>query len=166
MYLLDTPILVELRAARSPAADARLVGWARDVPRERLFISAVSLIEVEGAASRAGREDRAAWREWIDTRLVPAFEGQVLAIDGAVARRRGTLGIADTRDALVAATAIEHGLTLVTRDRAAYKGARARLLDPSAETGADTASTPAEVEDWRSAGQGGPAWLRNLFIRG
>lgn len=167
MYLLDTPILIELRGARAPDADPRLVAWAAATPLERLFVSAVSLVEVEGAAARAGRDDKAAgaaWREWIEARLLPAFEGHVLPVDAAVARRRGTLALADTRDALIAATAIEHGLTIVTRDRPAYRGTRARLLDPSAQA---AAAPPAEeAEDWRTAGRGGPAWLRNLFIRG
>ncbi|PCD02737.1 VapC toxin family PIN domain ribonuclease [Sphingomonas spermidinifaciens] len=167
MFLLDTPILLELRTARDPGADPRLVAWASGVARERLFMSAVSLVEVEGAAMRAARGDKGAaavWRDWIDARLLPAFEGHVLAVDAAVARRRGTLALADTRDALLAATAIEHGLTLVTRDRAAYRGARLRLLDPADQ--ATDIGAPAETEDWRSAGRGGPAWLRNLFIRG
>jgi predicted nucleic acid-binding protein len=172
MYLLDTPILFELRGARGPGADARLAAWAGATPRERLFVSAVSLVEVEGAALRATRNDRAdgaGWREWIDTRLIPAFEGHVLPVDGAVARRRGTLAIADTRDALIAATAVEHGLTLVTRDRGAYKGARVRMFDPSSRAPGDVAPGdigPAEAEDWRSAGRNGPNWLKSLFIRG
>lgn len=167
MYLLDTPVLLELRAARTPGADVRLVTWAGGMPHERFFISAVSLVELEGAAIQSVRDDRAigaAWREWIHGRLVPAFEGHVLPVDGAVARRRGTLAIANTRDALIAATAIEHGLTLVTRDRSAYKRARVRLLDPSSQ--AAEVSLPGEFEDWRSAGRGGPNWLKSLFIRG
>lgn len=172
MYLIDTPILIELRAARTPGADLRLVAWASTTPRERMFASAVSLVEIERAAMRAASADRAlaaAWREWIDARLVPAFEGHILAVDGAVARRRGTLTIADTRDALIAATAIEHGLTLVTRDRSVYRGARVRTLDPSdprSGNGAERDMEPPEIEDWRSAGRNGPGWLKNLFIRG
>lgn len=171
MYLIDTPILIELRAARTEDADARLIAWAAAVPRERLFVSAVSLVEVEGAAMRA-RADRtigAAWRDWIDGRLVPAFEGHILPVDAAVAHRRGTLTIADTRDALVAATAIEHGLALVTRNRSAYKGTRVRLFDPS-DRGSDAIpqqeAGPIGAEDWRSVGRNGPGWLKTLFIRG
>lgn len=171
MYLIDTPVLIELRAARTVNADARLVVWANATARERLFVSAVTLVEVESAAVRA-RGDRAVgagWREWIDTRLGPAFEGHVLPVDAAVARRRGTLAIADTRDALIAATAIEHGLTLVTRDRSAYKGTRVRILDPSAQAPGDNLETdlgPIQPGDWRSAGRAGPGWLKTLFIRG
>jgi predicted nucleic acid-binding protein len=165
MYLLDTPIVLELRKARAGRADAGLAAWAAGVARERLFLSALSLVELEGMAARTARGDKAAGaalRTWIDNQIVPAFEGHILPLDAAVARRRGELGIADTRDALFAATALEHGLTLVTGNRSAFKGARVRLYDPSGYR-PDQAE---EEADWRSAARGGRLWLHNLFIRG
>ncbi|UYY60338.1 PIN domain-containing protein [Sphingomonas sp. S2-65] len=165
MYLLDTPIVFDLRKARTGPSDRGLAGWASGVARERLFLSAISLVELGAAAARAGRANKAsgaALRAWIDDQVVPAFEGHILPLDAAVARRCGDLAIPETRDALVAATALEHGLSLVTRNKAAFKGARVRLYDP-------TGYRPAETEDeadWRTAGRGGPLWLRNLFIRG
>lgn len=169
MFLLDTPILLELRNARANGAEPRLLGWASATARERLFISAVSLTEIEGTAMRAMRSDKAvgaAMRQWIDARLLPAFDSHVLPVDAAVARRRGLIPIESARDAIMAATAIEHGLTLVTRKRNAYRGARVRLFDP-ADHVADNLDAPTpETEDWRSAGRAKPAWLRNLFIRG
>ena len=68
--------------------------------------------------------------------------------------------LADARDALLAATAIEHGLTLVTRQTAAYKGARVKLFNPWGYTPEDE-----EDADWRQAGRAGPLWLKNLFVR-
>jgi hypothetical protein len=165
MYLLDTPIVLELRKARAGEAEAGLAAWAAGVARERLFLSAVSLVELGGVAARTARTDKAAGaalREWIANQIVPAFEGHILPLDAAVARRRGQLAIADTRDALFAATALEHGLTLVTSNKAAFKGTRVRLFDPSGYQ-------PNEAEDaadWRSAARSGPLWLRNLFVRG
>jgi predicted nucleic acid-binding protein len=165
MYLLDTPIIFELRKARAGHADPGLTAWAAGTARERLFLSVISLVELETAVARAARNDKAAGaalRGWVDNQVVPAFEGHVLPLDASVARRRGELAIADTRDALFAATALEHGLTLVTRDKQAFKGARVRLFDPSGYQ-------PSEVEedaDWRTAGRSGSLWLRNLFIRG
>ncbi|HEY1605915.1 MAG TPA: PIN domain-containing protein [Allosphingosinicella sp.] len=165
MYLLDTPIVLELRNARAGRAEPGLSAWAAGVARERLFLSTLSLVELETAAARPARGDKApgaALRAWIDDRVVPAFEGHVLPIDAAVARRRGELAIADTRDALFAATALEHGLTLVTRNKAAFKGARLKLFDP-----AGYKPNEAEEEaDWRGAARSGSLWLRNLFIRG
>jgi predicted nucleic acid-binding protein len=164
MFLLDTPIVFELRKARSGGAEAGLTAWASSVARERLFLSAISLVELETSAAEAARRDKAtgaALRSWIDEQLVPAFEGHVLPLDAAVARRRGQLALTETRDALFAATALEHGLTLVTRNTAAFKGARLKLFDPQGYT-ADAAE---DEGDWRDAARTGPLWLKNLFVR-
>lgn len=164
MYLLDTPIVFELRTARAGHAEAGLAAWAAGVARERLFLSAVSLVELEAAAARTARRDKvagAALRGWIDNQVVPAFEGHILPLDAAVARRRGQLAMAETRDALFAATALEHGLTLVTRNLAAFKGAKVKLFDPRGYQ----ADGLEEDADWRAAARNGPLWLRNLFVR-
>lgn len=165
MYLLDTGIVFELRSARAGQADAGLVAWAAGVARERLFLSAISLVELEATAERTARRDKAggaALRTWIDGQVLPAFEGHVLPLDTAVARRRGQVALADTRDALFAATALEHGLTLVTRNVAAFKGARLKLFDPKGYQ----PDAVDEDGDWRAAARNGPLWLRNLFVRG
>lgn len=163
MYLLDTAIVLDLSRLRGGHAEPALADWVADTARERLFLSAISLIELQNAASRTARRDRAAGAalgSWIGDRLVPSFEGHVLPVDTAVARRRADLTLADARDALFAATALVHGLTLVTRDTRAFKGTRVRLFDPS------TYQRPAAADDWRTAGQARPLWLRNMFIRG
>jgi predicted nucleic acid-binding protein len=163
MYLLDTGIVLELRSARARDADPGLRDWATEVPRERLFLSAMSLVELEVTAERTLRRDKvagAALRNWIYDQLVTAFEGHVLALDTAIARRRGQVGLPDTRDALFAATALEHGLTLVTRNPHAFKGSRVKLFDPRGYK-------PNEEEDldWRAAVRNSAAWLRSPFIR-
>ncbi|NIJ19155.1 hypothetical protein FHS95_000824 [Sphingomonas naasensis] len=165
MYLLDTPVLFDLRKARSGGADAALTAWAGGVARERLFLSAISLVELEAAVARIARGDKAAGaalRGWIDDQVVPAFEGHILPLDAAVARRRGQIALGETRDALFAATALEHGLRLVTYDAAAYKGARVKLFDPRGYQDDGLG----EDADWRAAARNGPLWLRNLFVRG
>ncbi len=162
MFLLDTGIVFELRNARAGRAEAGLTAWASGVARERLFLSAISLVELETSAAEAARRDKAAGatlRAWIDGQLLPAFEGHVLPLDAAVARRRGQLALTETRDALFAATALEHGLTLVTRNAAAFKGARVKLFDPRGYT------PDADEGDWRDAARTGPLWLKNLFVR-
>lgn len=164
MFLLDTPIVFELRKARAGTAEAGLTAWASGVARERLFLSAITLVELEAGVAEAARRDKAAGtalRSWIDDQLVPAFEGHILPLDAAVARRRGQLALPETRDALFAATALEHSLTLVTRNSAAFRGARVKLFDPRGYT-ADAAE---EEGDWRDAARTGPLWLKNLFVR-
>lgn len=165
MYLLDTPVVAELRKAKAGRTDAGLAAWAAGTPRANLFLSALSLLELENGAGRLERQDKAAGaavRGWIDGQVMPAFEGRILAVDAAVVRRRGQLPIADARDGLLAATAAEHGLTLVTRNAAAFKGARVKLFNPWGYS-PDAAE---EDEDWRQAARTGPLWLKNLFVRG
>lgn len=163
MYLLDTPVVLEMRKAKAGRTDAGLSTWAGGVSRQNLFLSALSLLELENTAARVEKQDKAggaALRAWIADQVMPAFEGRILAVDAAVVRRRAQLALADTRDALLAATAIEHGLTLVTRQTAAFKGARLKLFNPWGYTPEDEDDT-----DWRQAARTGPVWLKNLFVR-
>jgi predicted nucleic acid-binding protein len=163
MYLLDTPVVLELRKAKAGRTDAGLATWATGVSRQNLFLSALSLLELESGAARAEKQDRAggaALRSWIGDQVMPAFEGRILPVDAAVVRRRAQLPYADTRDGLLAATAIEHGLTLVTRQTAAFKGGRVKLFNPWGYTPED-----ADDADWRQAARTGPLWLKNLFVR-
>lgn len=164
MYLLDTAIVFELRAAKAGRTDAGLAAWAAAVPREDMFISALTLLELEEDAARLERKDKAAGaalRAWLGDQVMKAFEGRILPVDAAVARRRAQLPYADTRDALLAATALEHGLTLVTRNGAAFKAGRVRTFDPWGYTPASSE----EDADWRQAARTSSLWLKNLFVR-
>jgi predicted nucleic acid-binding protein len=166
MFLLDTGIVLELRKAKAGASDAGLAAWAAGIPRQKLFISALNLLEIENAAARLARKDRTAGlavREWIDSRVMPAFEGRVLPVDAAVVRRRAQLPYANTRDGLLAATALEHGLTFVTHRVSAFRAGRVKLLNP---TGYVAAPQPGdEDEDWAHGTQTGHVWLKNLYVR-
>jgi hypothetical protein len=92
MHLLDTPVVAALRNARGGGTDPGMALWASGVLRQSLFISAITLHELEGAAGRAGRDDKnagAMWRAWIDEHVMRAFDGRVLALDAPVVRRAG-----------------------------------------------------------------------------
>lgn len=163
MYLIDAPVVLELRKAKAGRTDHGLATWAAGVQRQNLFLSALSLLELETTATKAEKQDKtggAALRSWVADQVMPAFEGRVLAVDAAVVRRRAQLALADTRDALLAATAIEHGLTLVTRQTTAFKGTRVKLFNPWGYTPEDE-----DDADWRLAARTGPVWLKNLFVR-
>jgi predicted nucleic acid-binding protein len=166
MHLLDTDIVFELRNAKAGATDPGLAAWAAGAARSSLFISALTLLELETAAARAERKDKVqgiALRDWLDNRVAPAFDGRVLAIDAAVVRRRAHVPLADSRDALLAATALEHGLTLATRDAAAFaKVPRLKLFNPWGYK----PEALDDVEDWGEAAKVGAQWLRNIFVRG
>lgn len=164
MFLLDTGIVLELRKAKAGPVDAGLAAWAAGLPRQKLFISALNLLEIENAAARLARKDREAAlvvRDWIDTRVLPAFEGRVLPVDAAVVRRRAQLPYANTRDGLLAATALEHGLTFVTHRVSAFRAGRVKLLNPSGYV----APPGDDDDDWSHGAQTGHQWLKNLYTR-
>lgn len=163
MYLLDTSIVFELGKAKAGRTDPGLAAWAASVPRQDLFVSAIALLELSGAAGRLERRDKTAggaMKAWVEEQVARSFEGRILPVDAAIVRRRAQLAYADSRDGLIAATALEHGLTLVTRDTAAFKAGRVKLLDPwGYRPEAD------EDADWRQAARAGSLWLRTLFNR-
>jgi predicted nucleic acid-binding protein len=165
MYLLDTDIVLDLRRAKTEAAASGLRAWAGGMSRTSLFISAVALLELQTTVEQALRRDKAAGgvlRTWLDTQVFPAFEGRILAVDAAVVRRSGQLLPLSGRDALIAATALEHGLTLVTGQGADFKAARVKLFDPRSYK----PQVAVDDDDWGQAARAGSQWLRNIFVRG
>ncbi len=136
MYLLDTNVVSELRKARHGRADTRVVGWAAAVAPDRLFLSVMTILELEQGTLSIERRDPAqgaVLRGWLETQVLPSFAGRVLPVDIDVARRGAGLHVPDPaaeRDALIAATALVHGLTVVTRNVADFKAAGLRVLDP------------------------------------
>lgn len=136
MFLLDTNVVSELRKTRSGRADAQVVAWAAGVPLAEQFLSAITVLELEVGVLRAERRDpaqAAVLRLWLEAQVLPAFAGRVLPVDAAVARRCARLHVPDPRgerDALIAATALEHGLTLATRNIADFAGCGLLLLNP------------------------------------
>ena len=134
MFLLDTNVISELR--RPERADRNVVAWASAIPAASFFLSAVSILEIELGTLQIARKDAAQGtilRTWIDDQILPRFEGRILAVDTAVAQRCARLHVPDPRaerDALIAATAMVHGLTVVTRDIADFEPTGVALLDP------------------------------------
>ncbi len=136
MYLLDTNILSELRKVRAGRANPGVASWADDVDGSDLFVSAVTLEEIEIGVLLVERRDE--WqgevlRNWFRQQVIPAFADRVLPIDTAVALRSARLHVPNPRairDAYIAATALVHGLRLVTRNVADFDGCGATLLNP------------------------------------
>ena len=122
MYLLDTNVVSELRKVGSGKADAQVVAWAQSVETAALYLSAISLLELELGVLQIERRDAAQGiilRAWLDGQVAPAFGGRILAVDAEVARRCARLHGPDPRaerDALIAATALTHGMSVVTRN--------------------------------------------------
>ncbi|UZJ45105.1 type II toxin-antitoxin system VapC family toxin [Marinimicrobium sp. C6131] len=136
MYLLDTNIISELRKAASGRADAGVVQWADEVSPELLYLSAISVLELELGVLRIERKDKrqgAVLRRWLEEQVLPEFQHRILPVDEAVARRCAHLHTPDPqpeRDALIAATAQVHQLTLVTRNERDFEGTGTVVLNP------------------------------------
>lgn len=136
MYLLDTNVLSELRKIRLGKADARVAAWADRVDAADLYLSVISVQELEIGVLLAERRDAAqgaTLRAWLNTQVLPAFAGRILAIDAAVALRSARLHVPDprpVRDGLIAATALVHGLVVVTRNVADFESTGAQTLNP------------------------------------
>jgi predicted nucleic acid-binding protein len=134
MFLLDTNVVSELR--RPDKADRNVVAWANAIPAASFFISAISILEIELGARLIERKDAAqgvVLRTWIDGQILARFEGRILAIDTAVAQRCAQLHVPNPRaerDALIAATALVHGLTVVTRNVRDFEPTGVTLINP------------------------------------
>lgn len=134
MYLLDTNVVSELR--RPARANPGLVTWASDVMPADLFISAITLFEIERGAGLVARKDPAhgaALRGWIDGHILVVFRGRILPVDADVAQRCATLHIPTPRpdrDSMIAATALVHRLTVVTRNTKDFEPMGVALLNP------------------------------------
>lgn len=134
MYLLDTNVVSELR--KNQKAAPNVLRWARQIPAPSLYISAVTILELETGILRLERRDSAQsrlLRNWMEHHLLPAFAGRILPVDASVATRCARLHVPDPRseyDAMIAATALVHGMTVVTRNTADFSGSGAEMLNP------------------------------------
>jgi predicted nucleic acid-binding protein len=136
MYLLDTNVVSELRKIRSGKADIHVAQWADNLDTADLYLSAITLQELEIGVLLAERRDPvqgAIFRAWLNGHVLPAFAGRVLAVDAAVALRSARLHVPDprpVRDGLIAATALVHGMTVVTRNEADFEPTGVPTLNP------------------------------------
>ena len=136
MFLLDTNVISELRKAGDGKANPKVVAWLSNVDANAFFLSAVTLMELELGVLRIERRypaQGAAIRVWMDHHILPEFAERTLPVDAAVALRCAALHVPDPRperDALIAATALVHGMTVVTRNLDNFKASGVPLLNP------------------------------------
>ena len=131
MYLLDTNVVSELRRTRPNRA---VVAWLSDIPAEQLFLSAVTLGELQAGVEITRQQDPEKAEEieaWVDT---VAATNEVLSVDGVIFRRWAKLMHRQSddliEDALIAATALATGASVATRDTAGFAGCGLMLIDP------------------------------------
>lgn len=136
MFILDTNVVSELRKAKTGKADANVVAWAAAQEPSTLFLSAITLLELEMGVRQSEWRDSAqgaVLRAWMDDRVLPAFEGRVLPVGGPVAICCGALHVPDPRsdrDALIAATGIIHAMYIVTRNVADFEPTGVKIINP------------------------------------
>jgi toxin FitB len=136
MFLLDTNVISELRKVGDGKANANVIAWLSDKDAMTFYISAITIMELELGVLRVERRDGVQGtklRKWMNSHVLPEFSERILPVDAAVALRCASLHVPDPRpdrDAYVAATALVHGLTVVTRNLDDFTPAGVALLDP------------------------------------
>ena len=136
MYILATDVLAELRKAPSDGANPRVISWAKAQHPEELYISVISLLEIERGIVEVERYDAhqgRALRTWFQHQLKASFAPRTLAIDIVVAEHCASevfSGLGSERNALLAATALAHKMTLVTGDTTEFVATGIPLLNP------------------------------------
>ena len=136
MYILDTNVVSELRKIRAGKADRHVAQWADSVDAISLYLSAIIIQELEIGVLLAERRDAdqvAILRDWFDKQVLPAFSGKILNVDTVVAKRSAMLHVPNprpVRDGLIAATALVHGMTVVTRNVVDFASTGVKIVNP------------------------------------
>ena len=136
MFILDTNVISELRKAGSGKADHNVVSWLSQHNAENLYVSAITLMEIELGILRIARRDAVQGqllRKWMDHHILPEFSDRTISIDIAVALRAAALHVPDPRperDSLIAATALVHRMVIVTRNGADFLPMGVDVIDP------------------------------------
>ena len=136
MFLLDTNVISELRKVGESRADAHVVAWIAGQNAANFYISVLTLMELEIGILRIERRDELQGkrlRHWMERQVLPEFQERTLPVDSAVALKCAGLHVPDPqdeRDALIAATAMVHSMTVVTRNVRDFKGSAVAVIDP------------------------------------
>jgi predicted nucleic acid-binding protein len=136
MFILDTNVVSELRKAKAGKADANVTAWAARIPPSAFFVSAITILELERGVLLTERRDAAQGailRNWLDGHVLAAFENRILPVNLAVARNCARLHVSNPcaeRDALIAATALTHAMTVVTCNVKDFEATEVPTLNP------------------------------------
>ena len=141
MFLLDTNVISELRKAGDGKAEANVVAWLSEKSAADFYVSAITVMELEYGVLRIERRDPdqgSRLRAWMDGHVIPAFSDRILPVDVRVACQAARLHVPDPRpdrDAYIAATALVHGMIVVTRNMADFVPTGVRVVNPWQEAG-------------------------------
>ena len=136
MYLLDTNVISELRKAKTGKINKNVEAWASHVPASTLFLSVITILELELGVCLLERRDTSqgvVLRSWFDDHVLTTFSDRILDINSTVALRCAALHVPNPqsdRDALIAATALVHGMTVVTRNVVDFEHTGVEIINP------------------------------------
>ncbi|WP_339049377.1 type II toxin-antitoxin system VapC family toxin [Candidatus Hamiltonella endosymbiont of Tuberolachnus salignus] len=136
MFILDTNVISELRKVGDGKANKCVTNWLSSVNSQQLYLSVITLLELERGVLRIERKDNIqgkVLRRWLDGSVFPFFSGRVLPLDVAVVRECARLHVPDPKpesDTLIAATALVHGFTIVTRNIKDFSATGVNLINP------------------------------------
>jgi toxin FitB len=136
MFLLDTNVLAELRKIAVGKGHPKVALWARSYPEDQSYLSVLTLHEAEVGTLRMERRDPrqgAILRAWMDAAVLPRFGARILPVNRAIVIAAARLHVPDPApfaDSLIAATAIIHGLTVVTRNTRDFTFPGVAVLNP------------------------------------
>lgn len=136
MYLLDTNVVSEFRKAAAGRADLNVTAWAKLIPPDQFYISVITILELDIGVLRRQRRDpiqASIYRDWLISGVFPIFRERILMIDLRIVQAAAPLHVPDPRpdrDAFIAATALVHNFTVVTRNLRDFHGTGVRLLNP------------------------------------
>ncbi len=136
MFLLDTNVVSELRKVRSGKANPQVGAWAERADAVSLYLSSITIMELEIGVLQIARRDGpqgVLLSSWMNEQVLPAFSGRILPVDTEVAIRCAQMHVPDMRsdrDALIAATALVHGMTVATRNAADFLANGVAVVNP------------------------------------
>ncbi len=136
MFLIDTNVLSELRKTQTSRIDANVERWWSRAPLTDFYMSVITLLELEEGVLLKERRDASqgkALRHWVEDFVVASFKDRMLSVTPPVARACAALHVPNKRpysDALIAATARVHCLTVVTRNVVDFEGAGVVVVNP------------------------------------
>lgn len=136
MFILDTNVISELRKVRLERADINVAKWAEAQVVTDLYLSVISLQELEIGVLLLERKDPTqgkVLRKWLSGQVIPAFTGRILPIDSAIAQCSARFHVPNpcpVRDTLIAATALVHGMTIVTRNVTDFVSTGVQIINP------------------------------------
>lgn len=135
-FLLDTNVISELRKNRHNRVEKNVALWAESINPEMLYISVMTVYEIDIGILRLERKDRlksSLIRKWFDDQVISTFSGRIVPVDTEICLRCAALNVPDPkpfRDSLIAATALVRNMILVTRNVADFKGLGLQLVNP------------------------------------